>query len=132
MYRQNICLLSSIAWHRLTTFCTQRLRSSTSLACSTSSAGGSMRISAQVQQPSLLNIDLHSTVREQQVQTSNLNIYGQVYSRPEYTLNTYKQLKCHTYPPPPAQTCSKHEQFEVRPLTNLRVNPTTGHPTRQN
>ena len=84
----NIRLLSSIAWHRLTTFrrplpilhimdigrranCTQRLRSRTSPACSTSSVGGSMRISAQVQQPSLLNIDLHSTVREQQVQTSN-------------------------------------------------------------
>ena len=31
-----------------------------------------MRISAQVQQPSLLNIDLHSTVREQPVQTSNI------------------------------------------------------------
>ena len=30
------------------------------------------RISAHVQQPSLLNIDLYSTVREQQVQTSNI------------------------------------------------------------
>ena len=29
-------------------------------------------LSAQVQQPSLLNIDLHSTIREQQVQTSNI------------------------------------------------------------
>ena len=29
-------------------------------------------ISAHVQQPSLLNIDLHSTIREQQVQTSNI------------------------------------------------------------
>ena len=34
-------------------------------------------LSAQVQQPSLLNIDLHSTIREQQVQTSNI-----IQSRP--------------------------------------------------
>ena len=82
--------LPSAAWHRLTTFrrplpmlhimdsgrrinCTQRPRSRISPACSTSSAGGSVRrISAHVQQPSLLNIDLHSTDREQQVQTSNI------------------------------------------------------------
>ena len=150
MSRQNICLLWSIAWHRLTTFrrplpilhiiiswtlpageMYQRLRSRTSPACSTSSAGRSMCISAQVQQPSLLNIDLHSTVREQQVQTSNLNIYGQVQSRPEYTLNTYKHLNCHAIPPQHKRVLNK-EQFEVKPLTNLRVNPTTGHPTRQN
>ena len=84
--------------------CTQRLRSSTSPAYSTSSAGGSMRISAHVQQPSPLNIDLHLTVREQQVQTSNHNIYGQVQSRPEYTPNTCKYLNCYTTPPPPPST----------------------------
>ena len=85
----NIRLPSSAAWHQLTTFCrplpilhimdsgrrmncTQRPQSRISPACSTSSAGGSdRRISAHVQQPSLLNIDLHSTVREQ-VQTSNI------------------------------------------------------------
>ena len=81
MSRQNIRLLSSAAWHRLTIFrrplpilhimdsgrrinCTQRPRSRISPACSTSSASGSVRrINAHVQQPSLLNIDLHSTVR---------------------------------------------------------------------
>ena len=38
-------------------------------------------LSAQVQQPSLLNIALHSTIREQ-VHTSNIIFYGQVQSRP--------------------------------------------------
>ena len=32
----------------------------------------SLDLSAQVQQPSLLNIALHSTIREQQVHTSNI------------------------------------------------------------
>ena len=86
----NIRLLSSAAWHRLTTYrrpfsilyimdsgrrtnCTQRPRFRILLVCSTSFAGGSVRhISAHVQQPSLLNIDLYPTVREQQVQTSNI------------------------------------------------------------
>ena len=36
-------------------------------------------LSAQVQQPSLLNRDLHSTIREQQVQTSNI-IYTDKYN----------------------------------------------------
>ena len=85
-----------------------------------------MRISAQVQQPSLLNIDLHSTVREQQVQTSNHNIYGQVQSHPEYTLKTCKHLNCYTTPPPQHKRALNKEQIEVKPLTNLSVNPTTG------
>ena len=84
---------TSYQWHCRRANCTQRLRSRTSPACSTSTAGGPMHISAQVQQPSLLSIDLQSTVREQQVQTSNLNIYGQVQSRPEYTLNTCKHVE---------------------------------------
>ena len=55
-----------------------------------------MRISAQVQQPSLLNIDLHSTVREQQVQTSN-TIYTDKYNPVRSIHQTHvKHLKCHT------------------------------------
>ena len=46
-------------------------------------------ISAHVQQPLLLNIDLHSTVLEQQVQTSNI-ISTDKYTPPGYTLNTCK------------------------------------------
>ena len=114
MSRQNIRLLSSTAWHRLTTFrrplpilhimdsgrrinCTQRPRSRISPACSTSSAGGSVRrISAHVQQPSLLNIDLHSTVREQQVQTSN-TISTDKYNPVRNIHQTHaKHLKCYT------------------------------------
>ena len=88
--------------------CTQRPRSRISPACSTSSAGGSARrISAHVQQPSLLNIDLHSTVREQQVQTSN-TISTDKYDPVRSIHQTHaKHLKCYTTPPPPAQTCSK-------------------------
>ena len=115
MSRQNIRLLSSAVWHRLTTFrrplpvlhimdsgrrinCTQRPRSSISPACSTSSAGGSVRrISAHVQQPSLLNIDLYSTVREQQVQTSN-TISTDKYDPVRSIHQTHaKHLKCYTY-----------------------------------
>ena len=57
---------------------TQRLRTRTSPACSTSSAGGSVRTSVRMSN-NLLNIDLHSTVREQQVQTSNI-IYTDKYN----------------------------------------------------
>ena len=82
MSRQIIRLLSLAVWHRLTTF-----RRTLPILHIMDSAHGrtapsvfelghrrriSPDISAHVQQPSLLNIDLHSTVREQQVQTSNI------------------------------------------------------------
>ena len=76
--------------------CTQSPQSRISPACSTSSAGGSVRrISAHVQQPSLLNIDLTSTVREQQVQTSN-TIFTDKYNPVRSIHQTHaKHLKCY-------------------------------------
>ena len=67
-------------------------------------------LSAQVQQPSLLNIALHSTIREQQVHTSN------IYSTDKYNpvrvnTNTCKYLNCYITPPPPAQTCPKQRSI---------------------
>ena len=78
--------------------CTQLPQSRISPACSTSSAGGSVRrISAHVQQPSLLNIDLHSTVREQQVQTSN-TISTDKYNPVRSIHQTHaKHLKCYIW-----------------------------------
>ena len=38
-----------------------------------------------------------------------------------------KHLKCYTTPPPPQHKRDLNkEQFEVKPLTNLRLSPTTG------
>ena len=92
--------------------CTQRLRT-----------GTSPDISVHVQQPSLLNIDLHSTIREQQVQTSNI-LSTDKYNPVRVTHQIHvKHLKCYTTPPPsPPQhkRALNKEQFEVKPLTNLK------------
>ena len=77
-------------------------------------------ISAHVQQPSLLNIDLHSTIREQQVQTSNI-ISTDKYNPVQVIHQIHVNTSNATLPPPPQhKRALNKEQFEVKPLSNLK------------